>query len=378
MAVSSAADPAAPPPPPALEASDYSWLVGFEGDWRDTWWNRDFVELIARRLRLGEVRAAVDVGCGVGHWGRTLLPVLHGEGVALRILDQGGGAALSLEQVGFSTHHAAAFRKMLDCPHGIVLVTGPTGSGKSTTLYAGLREVDREANKVITVEDPVEYRLDGVSQIQVRDKIGLTFARGLRHILRHDPDVVMIGEIRDQETAEIAVQSALTGHLVLSTLHTNDAPSAVARLLELGVAPYLLNATLNGVMAQRLVRTLCPHCKQPFDLHRAEDQAAWDALVAPWKSKHPARLYKPVGCLECRMTGYMGRVGIYETLLFSNTLKALVAHNADLAALREAAFKEGMKSLRISGAMKVGAGLTTIDEVLKVAPPVRDAAAHQA
>jgi general secretion pathway protein E len=174
------------------------------------------------------------------------------------------------------------------------------------------------------------------------------------------------------------VQSALTGHLVLSTLHTNDAPSAVARLLELGVAPYLLNATLNGIMAQRLVRTLCPHCKQSFELHRAEDQAAWDALVAPWKSKHPAKLYKPVGCLECRMTGYMGRVGIYETLVFSNTLKSLISKSADLAALREAAFKEGMKSLRISGAMKVGAGLTTIDEVLKVAPPVRDAAAPQA
>jgi len=182
-----------------------------------------------------------------------------------------------------------------------------------------------------------------------------------------------VGEIPDLETAEMAVQSALTGHLVLSTLHTNDAPSAIARLIELGVAPYLLNATLNGVMAQRLVRTLCPHCKQTVELNRAEDQATWDALVAPWKSKHPARLYKPVGCLECRMTGYMGRVGIYETLLFSSSLKHLIGQNADLALLREAAFKEGMKPLRISGAMKVGAGLTTIDEVLKVAPPVRDA-----
>jgi general secretion pathway protein E len=159
---------------------------------------------------------------------------------------------------------------------------------------------------------------------------------------------------------------------VLSTLHTNDAPSAVARLLELGVAPYLLNATLNGIMAQRLVRTLCPHCKQTTELNRAEDQSVWDALVAPWKSKHPAKLYKPVGCLECRMTGYMGRIGIYETLMYSSPLKALVSASADLVALREQAFKEGMKPLRISGAMKVGAGLTTIDEVLKVAPPVRD------
>jgi len=170
------------------------------------------------------------------------------------------------------------------------------------------------------------------------------------------------------------VQSALTGHLVLSTLHTNDAPSAVTRLLELGIAPYLLNATLNGIMAQRLVRTLCAHCKQKVEFNRAEDHAAWDALVAPWKSKHPAKLYKPVGCLECRMTGFMGRIGVYETMLFSQPLKALVSQNADLSALREQAFKEGMKPLRISGAMKVGAGLTTIEEVLKVAPPVRDGA----
>jgi general secretion pathway protein E len=172
----------------------------------------------------------------------------------------------------------------------------------------------------------------------------------------------------------MAVQSALTGHLVLSTLHTNDAPGAVARLLELGVPPYLLNATLNGVMGQRLVRTLCRHCKQMADFNREEDHQAWDALVAPWKSNRPAQVYKPVGCLECRMTGFTGRVGIYETLLFSSAIKKLVNEKADLSLLREAAFKEGMKPLRISGAMKVGAGLTTIEEVLKVAPPVRDAA----
>jgi general secretion pathway protein E len=194
--------------------------------------------------------------------------------------------------------------------------------------------------------------------------------------MRQDPDIIMVGEIRDLETAEMAVQAALTGHLVLSTLHTNDAPSAIARLLELGIAPYLLNATLNGVMAQRLVRTLCPHCKQTVELNRTEDQDAWEALVAPWKSKHPARLFKAVGCLECRMTGYMGRIGIYETLLFSPALKGLVNQSADLAALREQAFKDGMKALRISGAMKVGAGVTTVDEVLKVAPPVRDGVAR--
>jgi general secretion pathway protein E len=181
----------------------------------------------------------------------------------------------------------------------------------------------------------------------------------------------MVGEIRDLETAEMAVQSALTGHLVLSTLHTNDAPAAVSRLLELGVPAYLLNATLNGVMAQRLVRTLCPHCKQKAELNRAEDHQAWDALVAPWKSNRPAHVYKPAGCLECRMTGFLGRVGIYETLVFSEEVKKLLHDKADPGAIREQAFKEGMRPLRISGALKVGAGLTTIEEVLKVAPPVR-------
>jgi general secretion pathway protein E len=209
--------------------------------------------------------------------------------------------------------------------------------------------------------------------MQVQHQLELGFAEGVRALMRQDPDIIMVGEIRDLETAEMAVQAALTGHLVLSTLHTNDAPSAIARLLELGVPAYLLNATLNGVMAQRLVRTLCPHCKQAVELNRAEDQETWDAMVAPWKSRHPARLCRPVGCLECRMTGYMGRVGIYEALVFTQGLKSLVNQNADLAALREQTFKEGMKPLRISGAMKVGAGLTTVDEVLKVAPPVRDA-----
>jgi general secretion pathway protein E len=211
------------------------------------------------------------------------------------------------------------------------------------------------------------------NQMQVQQQIDLGFAEGVRALMRQDPDIIMVGEIRDLETAEMAVQSALTGHLVLSTLHTNDAPGAVARLLELGVPAYLLNATLNGVMGQRLVRTLCPHCKEKTDFNRGEDHQAWDALVAPWKSNRPAQLYKPVGCLECRMTGFMGRVGIYETLLFSNEIKKLVNEKADLAAIRDQAFKEGMKPLRISGAMKVGAGLTTIEEVLKVAPPVRDA-----
>jgi general secretion pathway protein E len=225
---------------------------------------------------------------------------------------------------------------------------------------------------VCTIEDPIEMVEPAFNQMQVQHQIELGFADGVRALMRQDPDIIMVGEIRDLETAEMAVQAALTGHLVLSTLHTNDAPSAVTRLLELGVPPYLLNATLNGIMAQRLVRTLCPHCKQPVEQHRAEDTAAWDGLVAPWKSKHPTKIYKAVGCLECRMTGFMGRVGIYEVLVYTLQIKTLVNQNSDLSAIREQAFKDGMKALRISGAMKVGAGLTTIEEVLKVAPPVQE------
>jgi general secretion pathway protein E len=211
------------------------------------------------------------------------------------------------------------------------------------------------------------------NQMQVHPAIDLGFAEGVRALMRQDPDIIMVGEIRDLETAQMAVQAALTGHLVLSTLHTNDAPSAVTRLLELGIAPYLLNATFNGVMAQRLLRTLCPHCKQPTDLNRAEDQAAWDALVSTIRSARPAQVYKPVGCLECRMTGFMGRVGIYETMLHSPAVKQLIASGAEMAKVRDQALKEGMKPLRVSGAMKIGAGLATVDEVLKVSPPARDA-----
>jgi general secretion pathway protein E len=228
---------------------------------------------------------------------------------------------------------------------------------------------------VCTIEDPIEMVEPAFNQMQVQQQIDLGFAEGVRALMRQDPDIIMVGEIRDLETAEMAVQSALTGHLVLSTLHTNDAPSAVTRLLELGIARYQLNASFNGVMGQRLLRTLCPHCKQPVDFNRAEDHAAWDALVAPFKSTRPASIYKPVGCLECRMTGFMGRVGIYETLLHTRAIKQMITTGADLAAVREQAMKEGMKPLRVSGAMKVASGATTIDEVLKVAPPVRESAA---
>ncbi len=303
------------------------------------------------------------------------MPTAFGEKLVMRIFDP-EVLVRDFSELGFSEEDQKRWKEMTERPNGIVLVTGPTGSGKTTTLYSTLKSLATSEVNVCTIEDPIEMIEPAFNQMQVQGAIELGFAEGVRALMRQDPDIIMVGEIRDLETAEMAVQSALTGHLVLSTLHTNDAPSAVARLRELGVAPYLLNATLNGVMAQRLVRTLCPHCKQTMELNRAEDQDQWDALVAPWKSKHPAKLYKPVGCLECRMTGFMGRVGVYETMLFSPALKGLVSQNADLIALREQAFKEGMKPLRISGAMKVGAGLTTIDEVLKVAPPVREPAAR--
>jgi general secretion pathway protein E len=299
------------------------------------------------------------------------LPTAFGEKIVMRIFDP-EVLVRDFTDLGFSEEDQRRWHEMTDRPNGIVLVTGPTGSGKTTTLYSTLKSLATPEVNVCTIEDPIEMVEPAFNQMQVQAQIDLGFAEGVRALMRQDPDIIMVGEIRDLETAEMAVQSALTGHLVLSTLHTNDAPSAVTRLLELGVAPYLLNATLNGVMAQRLVRTLCPHCKQKSEFNRAEDHDAWDALVAPWKSNRPARVYKPGGCLECRMTGYMGRVGIYETLLFTSAIKGLVAEKADIAALREQAFKEGMKPLRISGAMKVAAGLTTIDEILKVAPPVRE------
>jgi general secretion pathway protein E len=307
----------------------------------------------------------------------STLPTAFGEKLVMRIFDP-EVLVRDFKELGFSDEDKKRWDQMTNQPNGIVLVTGPTGSGKTTTLYSTLKTLATSEVNVCTIEDPIEMVEPSFNQMQVQHQIELGFAEGVRALMRQDPDIIMVGEIRDLETAEMAVQSALTGHLVLSTLHTNDAPSAVTRLLELGVPGYLLNATLNGIMAQRLVRTLCPHCKQAFELNRAEDHAAWDALVAPWKSKHPAKLYKPVGCLECRMTGFMGRVGIYETLLFSSAIKSLVNEKADIAPIREAAFKEGMKALRISGAMKVGAGLTTIEEVLKVAPPVLDAAGRPA
>src|SRR2546428_803515 len=304
----------------------------------------------------------------------STLPTAFGEKIVMRIFDP-EVLVRDFRELGFSDDDQKRWNGMTARPNGIVLVTGPTGSGKTTTLYSTLKALATPEGNDCTIEDPIEMVESAFNQMQVQPAIELGFAEGVRALMRQDPDIIMVGEIRDLETAEMAVQSALTGHLVLSTLHTNDAPSAVARLLELGVAPYLLDATLHGVMGQRLVRTLCPHCKQKVAFDRAEEHEDWNALVAPWKANRPAKICKPVGCLECRMTGYLGRVGIYETLLFSGAIKSLTPKSAELATLREQAMKEGMKPLRISGAMKGAAGVTTIDEVFKVAPPIRDASA---
>ncbi|MEW6166878.1 MAG: ATPase, T2SS/T4P/T4SS family [Pseudomonadota bacterium] len=292
------------------------------------------------------------------------LPTAFGEKLVLRIFDP-EVLVKDFAALGFSEQDAARWRALIAQPHGIILVTGPTGSGKTTTLYSTLRQLATPRVNVCTIEDPIELVEPAFNQMQVQPGIDLTFAAGIRAMMRQDPDIIMVGEIRDLETAEVAVQAALTGHLVLSTLHTNDAPSAITRLIDLGVPAYLLKATLLGVVAQRLVRTLCPHCKKPQPV----DPAMWKELTAGWSLSQPPQSFGAAGCLECRETGFLGRVGIYEMMALTPPLKTLVRTDADPAHLRAAATRDGMLPLRISGAQKVAQGLTTFDEVLKVAPP---------
>lgn len=293
----------------------------------------------------------------------STLPTAHGEKMVLRIFDP-DILLKTFAQLGLANDDFERWESMTDNPNGIVLVTGPTGSGKTTTLYTSLKQLATPQVNVCTIEDPIEMVEPSFNQMQVNPNIGLHFADGVRALLRQDPDIIMVGEIRDLETAEMAIQAALTGHLVISTLHTNDAPSAVTRLLEIGVAPYLIKATVLGIMAQRLVRTLCDNCKTDAE----PDPDGWKALTLPWKMKMPARLKLPVGCLDCRDTGYMGRQGIYELLPMTDTIKAQIEADVDIGKLRLTAMKEGMKTLRLSGARKVAAGETTITEVLRVAP----------
>jgi len=299
----------------------------------------------------------------------STLPTAFGEKLVMRIFDP-EVLVKDLTELGFSDEDKGRWTEMTSRPHGIILVTGPTGSGKTTTLYSTLKTLATPEVNVCTIEDPIEMIEPAFNQMQVQTAIDLTFAEGVRALMRQDPDIIMVGEIRDLQTAEMAIQASLTGHLVLSTLHTNDSASAVTRLLDLGVPAYLLNATVLGVMAQRLVRTLCSHCKHkvPFGDGRSDD-VSWEELVTPWKSRRPHHVYKPVGCLECRMTGYRGRAGIYEVMLLSPGIKRLIIAQPELGKIREQAYKEGMKSLRISGAVKVATGVTTFEEVLKVAPP---------
>lgn len=293
----------------------------------------------------------------------STLPTAFGEKLVMRIFDP-QVLQSTFADLGFANEDLNRWRAMTKQPYGIVLVTGPTGSGKTTTLYSTLRELATQEVNVSTVEDPIEMIEPAFNQMQVQNNIDLGFADGLKALMRQDPDIIMVGEIRDLETAEMAVQAALTGHLVLSTLHTNDAPSSVSRLLELGIPPYLIRATLLGVMAQRLVRTLCPNCKTKTEL----DATAWAELTAPWKTSQPKSACKPVGCLECRNTGYRGRAGVYEVMPLSEQMKALIHDQTNIMELRKLAIKEGMQSLRLSGAHKVASGQTTIEEVLRVTP----------
>jgi general secretion pathway protein E len=297
----------------------------------------------------------------------STMPTAFGEKCVMRIFDP-DSAFKSIEQLGFSPEEAAGWNELVARPHGIVLVTGPTGSGKTTTLYSTLKRLATPEVNVCTVEDPIEMIEPAFNQMQVQHNIGLNFADGIHTLLRQDPDIIMVGEIRDLETGEMAIQAALTGHLVLSTLHTNDAPSAVTRLLELGVPAYLINSTLIGVMAQRLARTLCPHCKTDSEI----SDALWTELTSPWKLPKPASIHIAAGCLECRMTGYRGRTGIYEMLPVSKELQKLVVGDCELAKLRAQAHSEGMKPLRVNGAEKIAAGLTTPEEILRITPPPLD------
>jgi type II secretion system protein E len=291
----------------------------------------------------------------------SIIPMIHGEGIVMRLLDK-TRMVFNLKNVGMRDETYTLFKKMLDRPHGIVLVTGPTGSGKSTTLYSALNEIKDDETKIITVEDPVEYQQPGISQIQVQPKIGLTFASSLRSILRHDPDVILIGEIRDLETAENAIQASLTGHLVFSTLHTNDAPSTFTRLIDMGVEPFLVSSTVEGVMAQRLVRTICKECKVEYEPQVSDLPQDFPGVA---EGNPPTRLWRGKGCRACHQTGLKGRTGIHELLLNTDRIKDLVVQRTNANVIRNEALKLGMITLRQDGWKKVEMGITTIEEVAK-------------
>ncbi|MCX7915523.1 MAG: GspE/PulE family protein, partial [Verrucomicrobiae bacterium] len=291
----------------------------------------------------------------------SVLPTVHGEKIVMRVLDK-STLNTKLENIGMDEESLAKFRAAIDAPHGMILMTGPTGSGKTSTLYAVLSHLNQPDVNIVTVEDPVEYQMHGINQVQVKSDIGLTFAAGLRSILRQDPDIVMVGEIRDSETADIAVKAALTGHLVLSTLHTNDAPGAVARLIDMGIEPFLVSSSVLLVCAQRLVRKICPHCKEEFVLPPESIRQAGlkEADVAG------VTFYRGRGCGRCKDTGFLGRTAIHEVMVVSDAIREQILRDASAKVIRELAIREGMKSLRESGLQKAKQGITSVDEVLRV------------
>ena len=322
---------------------------------------------IMARLNIAEKRVPQDGRIKLRVSGReidirvSIIPMLHGEGVVMRVLDK-DAMKFSLSGVGMEEDTCTRFRELIRLPHGIVLVTGPTGSGKTTTLYSSLAEIKSERNKIITTEDPIEYQLEGINQIQVNHKVGLTFAACLRSILRHDPDVVLVGEIRDFETAENAVQASLTGHMVFSTLHTNDAAGSFMRLADMGVEPFLISSTLEGIMAQRLVRTLCIHCREAY--MPSDEEVPVDFPLDDYTAGQP--IYRAQGCRQCRNTGYAGRLGIYELLVSNDEIRVLASERRSTNEIRKAAIASGMRTLREDGWIKVARGLTTVEEVLRV------------
>ncbi len=322
---------------------------------------------IMARLNIAEKRLPQDGRIKMRVQGReidvrvSIIPMVHGEGIVMRLLDK-GRMVFNLSSCGMLPDVHKTFKQLIDRPHGIVLVTGPTGSGKSTTLYSALNEIKDDVTKIITVEDPVEYQQQGISQIQTQSKIGLTFAAALRSILRHDPDVILIGEMRDLETAQSAIQASLTGHLVFSTLHTNDSPSAFTRLIDMGVEPFLVASTVEGVMSQRLVRTICPDCKTEFVPNIDDVPIDFPGL----KDGVMPTLWKGAGCKSCRNSGYRGRTGIHELLINNDVMKELVVQRINASVIRAEALKQGMMTLRQTGWRKVMLGQTTIDEVGRV------------
>ncbi|MBN1855182.1 MAG: type II/IV secretion system protein [Pirellulales bacterium] len=325
---------------------------------------------IMARLNIAERRVPQDGRIKVRVAGRdvdirmSIIPMLHGEGIVMRVLDK-ANMHFSLRGVGMAEDCYRKFNDLIKLPHGIILVTGPTGSGKTTTLYSALSEIQSDEIKIVTTEDPIEYQLDGINQIQVHTKVGLTFASSLRSILRHDPDVVLVGEIRDLETAENAIQASLTGHLVFSTLHTNDAAGAFMRLVDMGVEPYLVSSTVEGVMAQRLVRTLCRECRAPLDHPPSPEDLPRDF---PYQELIDAGqpLFQAVGCRMCRGTGYSGRIGLFELLSVTDEIRRLASDRAPSPIVAKAARDAGMRSLREDGWLRVLSGDTTVDEVLRV------------